>query len=177
MVASRAPPTGDLGHNPGTCPDWELNWQPFGSQAGPQSTGPHQPEQNTLFFDVSFRHSVFLWQLSFQTGVQFPGLGNSFPCLPRIPSHDVGDWHKEITVVSPPMAGGPELGTPTERRSVNKYFTVARGKNPVDKCRGKALNTMTSPVNVSVIYCHFINLSKFSSRKHQQFIISYPSVG
>ena len=25
MVASRAPPTGDLAHNPGMCPDWEWN--------------------------------------------------------------------------------------------------------------------------------------------------------
>ena len=25
------------------CPDWELNWQPFGSQAGTQFTEPHQP--------------------------------------------------------------------------------------------------------------------------------------
>ena len=27
------PPTGDLAHNPGMCPDWELNRWPFGSQA------------------------------------------------------------------------------------------------------------------------------------------------
>ena len=26
------PPSGDLACNPGMCPDWELNWQPFGSQ-------------------------------------------------------------------------------------------------------------------------------------------------
>ena len=38
-----APPTGDLARNPGTCPDWDSNWRPFGSQAGPQSTEPHQP--------------------------------------------------------------------------------------------------------------------------------------
>ena len=38
------PPTGDLAHNPGMCPGWESNWRPFGSQAGTQSTEPHQPE-------------------------------------------------------------------------------------------------------------------------------------
>ena len=41
-VASRAPPTGDLACNPGMCPDWESNPQPFGLQAGTQSTEPHQ---------------------------------------------------------------------------------------------------------------------------------------
>ena len=32
VVASRAPPMVDLACNPGMCPDWESNWQPFGSQ-------------------------------------------------------------------------------------------------------------------------------------------------
>ena len=43
VVASHEPPTGDLAHNPGMCPDWESNQQPFGSQAGTQSTERHQP--------------------------------------------------------------------------------------------------------------------------------------
>ena len=30
VVASHTPPTGDLAHNPGMCPDWESNQQPFG---------------------------------------------------------------------------------------------------------------------------------------------------
>ena len=29
---SHTPLTGDLVYNPGMCPDWELNWGPFGSQ-------------------------------------------------------------------------------------------------------------------------------------------------
>ena len=33
VVASHTPPTRDLAHNPGMCPNWELNQQPFGSQA------------------------------------------------------------------------------------------------------------------------------------------------
>ena len=37
------PPTGDLAHNPGMCPDWESNLRPFGSQSSAQSTAPHQP--------------------------------------------------------------------------------------------------------------------------------------
>ena len=32
VVVSSMPslPTGDLARNPGTCPDWKLNWRPFG---------------------------------------------------------------------------------------------------------------------------------------------------
>ena len=36
VVTSRVPSTGDLAHNPGMCPDWELNQQPSGLQAGTQ---------------------------------------------------------------------------------------------------------------------------------------------
>ena len=43
VVASRMSSTGDLAHNPGMCPDWELNWQPFSLQARAQSTELHQP--------------------------------------------------------------------------------------------------------------------------------------
>ena len=32
VFASCVPPTGDLAHNPGMFPDWELNQRPFGSQ-------------------------------------------------------------------------------------------------------------------------------------------------
>ena len=42
VVASHMPPNGDLAHNPGVCPDWESNQRPFGSQAGTQSSEPHQ---------------------------------------------------------------------------------------------------------------------------------------
>ena len=36
-------PTRDLACNLRMCPDWELNQQPFASQAAAQSTEPHQP--------------------------------------------------------------------------------------------------------------------------------------
>ena len=45
-------PTEDLACNPGMCSDWELNRQPFGSQASTQSTEPHQPGQGKIFLDV-----------------------------------------------------------------------------------------------------------------------------
>ena len=43
VVASCTPPAGDLAYNSGMCPDCELNQWGFGSQAGAQSTEPHQP--------------------------------------------------------------------------------------------------------------------------------------
>ena len=56
MVASHALPTGDLACNPGMCSDWELNRQPFGSQAGTQSTEPHQPGQVGTPYPLSIPH-------------------------------------------------------------------------------------------------------------------------
>ena len=44
-VASHTPPTGDL------CPDWESSQQPLGSQAGTQSTEPHQPGPMKFLLD------------------------------------------------------------------------------------------------------------------------------
>ena len=59
VVASHVPPTGDLAHNPGMCPDQELNLCPSGSQAGGQSTEPHQPGLKSIF-NVA-RLSGLLW--------------------------------------------------------------------------------------------------------------------
>ena len=56
VVASHMPPTGDLTCNPGMCPDWELNWWPFGSQANTQSTEPHQPGHLFLIYVSGPRH-------------------------------------------------------------------------------------------------------------------------
>ena len=48
VVAFRGYPGGNLAHNPGICPDPESNQRPFGSQAGAQSTEPHQPRPSLL---------------------------------------------------------------------------------------------------------------------------------
>ena len=50
VVATHMPPTGDLAYNPGMCPDWELNQQPLGLQAGTQFTESHQPGLSYDFF-------------------------------------------------------------------------------------------------------------------------------
>ena len=51
-VVSHAPPTGDLACNPGMCPDWELNWRPFASQASTQPTEPHQLRLFYCYFRI-----------------------------------------------------------------------------------------------------------------------------
>ena len=55
VVASQAPPTGDLARNPGMCPDWESNLRTFGLQAGTQSTEPHQPGHILLLMSCAGR--------------------------------------------------------------------------------------------------------------------------
>ena len=41
VIASHTATTEDLACNWDMCSDWELNWWPFGSQAGTQSSKPH----------------------------------------------------------------------------------------------------------------------------------------
>ena len=55
---SHPPLTGDMTHNPGMCPDWELNQRLFGSQAGTWSTEPHQPGLLYLWYLSSKRCEV-----------------------------------------------------------------------------------------------------------------------
>ena len=59
MVASPTPVSGDLAHNLGTCPDWESNRRPFGSQASVQSTEPHQPGLLHRFFKLCNNPCIF----------------------------------------------------------------------------------------------------------------------
>ena len=54
------PPTRDLARNPGICPDWELNQQPFGLQAAAQSTEPHGPGPCMPFKQTLLRNWQFL---------------------------------------------------------------------------------------------------------------------
>ena len=55
LLDSYTPPTGHLAYNPGMSPDWELNRWPFSSQAGTQSTEPHQPGQ--VYFILNPHHT------------------------------------------------------------------------------------------------------------------------
>ena len=64
VAGSHAPPTEDLACNPGMCPDWVSNQQPFGSHAGTQSTEPHQPGPWTLSLKFSQAIGLCLSSLS-----------------------------------------------------------------------------------------------------------------
>ena len=68
VVSSHVPPTRVLACNPGMCPDWESNQQPFGSQARTQSTEPHQPG---LFPHVLTYHCKDI-QRPFETAIIIP---------------------------------------------------------------------------------------------------------
>ena len=57
VVASHAPPTGDLACNPGMCPEWEANQRPFGSQATPQS----HTSQGTIYFQMLQQRHVYAY--------------------------------------------------------------------------------------------------------------------
>ena len=54
VVTSCVPPTGDLAHNPGVCPDQKSNQQPIGSQTSIQSTELHQPGLKRVFLNLFF---------------------------------------------------------------------------------------------------------------------------
>ena len=51
-VASHTTLAGNLACNPGMCSDGELNWWPFGSQAGTQSTEPCQPGPKAFSYQL-----------------------------------------------------------------------------------------------------------------------------
>ena len=68
VVASQVPPTRDLACNPDMCPDWESNQQSFTSQAGIQSTKPHQPGLELPFDLVIPLLGIYLKKTKTQTG-------------------------------------------------------------------------------------------------------------
>ena len=92
VVASCTQLTEALVPNPGISPDWESNQQPFGSQAGTQSTEPHQPGQFVaflmfifliffffffLFFNISYNKSLVM-----MNSFSFTLSGKHFICPP-----------------------------------------------------------------------------------------------
>ena len=60
LVASHTPPpTGDLAHNSGMCPDQESNQRPVDLQASARSTEPHQPGLCMWgFFLISYNYKI-----------------------------------------------------------------------------------------------------------------------
>ena len=60
MIVSHTPLSGDLAWNGGVCPVWESNPQPFGSQAGTQSTDPHQPSLKFVYWPFKCNFAFYL---------------------------------------------------------------------------------------------------------------------
>ena len=82
MVASYVHPTGHLAHNPGTCPPRESNPRPFDSQAGAQSTEPHQPG---LIWPNLNSHTLL-------DAIVLDGVGSTFPQLDNCPPRRSHGW-------------------------------------------------------------------------------------
>ena len=55
-------PNQELGPQPGMCPDWDSNQQPFGWQAGTQSTEPHQPGRGAIFLTTRTKSCIAEFQ-------------------------------------------------------------------------------------------------------------------
>ena len=75
MVASQMPPTGDLAHNPGMCPDWESNQRPFDLQANAQPLSHTSQGNNRLLIEV-FWGSKFIFGFLTVQGISTPN-----PCV------------------------------------------------------------------------------------------------
>ena len=79
VVASHASTTGNLAHNPGMCPDWELNRQPFDSQADTQPLS--LTSQGYFFFKQSFFFKIlFIYFLKRGKGGRKRGRETSICC-------------------------------------------------------------------------------------------------
>ena len=82
------PPTGDLACNPGTCPDWELNRGPFGSQVSAQSMSP--TSQGSSLVSPNHAHRLFLTHATFMwVYARFSKWSmNTFPHVSLNDTHD-----------------------------------------------------------------------------------------
>ena len=67
VVVSHAAPTGDVARNPGTCPDWESNRQPCGSQSTLNPLSHTSQGSSDLLFSVNYSHPPLFPQLQTQT--------------------------------------------------------------------------------------------------------------
>ena len=96
------PPTGDLAHNPDTCPDWESNQWPFALQASVQSMEPHQPGHiliPSFVADIIHGPLAFLsYFLGFYRGICGGGVLKSYATWPPSKNH-LGHWIFIVIIV------------------------------------------------------------------------------
>ena len=93
--------------NPGVGPTWESNWRPLGSQAGTQSTEPHQPGKRYSFQTVK---------------------GKAYCCLERgLEAQD--SWEAEAFCFYKTQVPCPKLAPPTAKGRASHWLragTLAR---------------------------------------------------
>ena len=85
VVDSHVAPTWDLAYNPGMCPDWESNWQPFGLQPmlNPLS---HTSQGHVLYYLFSWFTQSFCWSPTFSDFLRKGPWKVNFlrPCMTKI---------------------------------------------------------------------------------------------
>ena len=119
VVAFHAPPTGDLAHSPGMCPDWELNQHHFGLQAHASSTELHQPGQICIKFCGKLEHSSVetIWMIQ-------KDLGDNAMSAVQIKA-----WHKCFKDGLGSVKSDPHSGRPTINRTPENVERVQAAIN------------------------------------------------
>ena len=77
VYTSHTPPNWgpDLARSPGMCPDWELNWQPFGNRLALTPLSHTGMGIRCLLFSFSF------YSLKFKCEYRYTGSGRTKACL------------------------------------------------------------------------------------------------
>ena len=113
LVASHTPPTGDLAHNPGMCPDWESNWRPFGLQ---NNANPlrHQSGQCLETFFIFINEGVLLDRVEARDTAKHPTMQKTVPTTNNYPVQRESSSQVCENISS--------IGTPTEATFIPQIF-------------------------------------------------------
>ena len=102
---------GDLAHNPGMCPDWELNWRTFGLWARTRSTEPCQPG-----LDISYADNLLHFALDIKCKVFSRALQGVPAALTDLVSYMQSLMHEILLSTSCVLGAAPDAG----RAAVNQ---------------------------------------------------------
>ena len=125
-------PDWGLAHNPGMCPEWESNWQPFGSQASAQSTEPHQPGQNS--YSLLYSYCMLGYFLNFIFIFDFRERGRE-----REGEEEKHQCERETLIAC--LLQAPQLGTEPETQAC----ALTRNQSATFWFEGRRLGQPTEP--------------------------------